>query len=140
MPTERIIKQCSIVLTRGCNLRCNFCYVKSTGYVENDRIEYNDLKSIVDFCCEAKVKYIFFTGGEPLTYLHLPQILRYIKTRHRAMTTAIATNGVLLKDAELCKTLVDSGLGYIDVSMKGKNRREWCEMMVLKHNCRPFAI
>ena len=128
MPTERIIKQCSIVLTRGCNLRCNFCYVKSTGYVENDRIEYNNLKSIVDFCCEAKVKYIFFTGGEPLTYLHLPQILRYIKTRHHAMTTAIATNGVLLKDAELCKTLVDSGLGYIDVSMKGKNRREWCEM------------
>ena len=55
MPTERIIKQCSIVLTRGCNLRCNFCYVKSTGYVENDRIEYNNLKSIVDFCCEANI-------------------------------------------------------------------------------------
>ena len=65
MPTEGIIKQCSIVLTRGCNLRCNFCYVKSAGYIKDDRIEYDDLKSIVDFCCEAKVKYIFFTGGEP---------------------------------------------------------------------------
>ena len=70
MPTEGIIKQCSIVLTRGCNLRCNFCYVKRAGYVEDDRIDYDDLKSIVDFCCEAKVKYIFFTGGEPLTYSH----------------------------------------------------------------------
>ena len=51
MPTEGIIKQCSIVLTRGCNLRCNFCYVKRAGYVEDDRIDYDDLKSIVDFCC-----------------------------------------------------------------------------------------
>ena len=128
MPTEGIIKQCSIVLTRGCNLRCNFCYVKRAGYVEDDRIDYDYLKSIVDFCCEAKVKYIFFTGGEPLTYSHLPEILRYIKTRHHPMITAIATNGVLLKDMVLCRTLIDSGLGYIDVSMKGKDRREWCEM------------
>lgn len=44
------------------------------------------------------------------------------------MITAIATNGVLLKDMVLCRTLIDSGLGYIDVSMKGKDRREWCEM------------
>lgn len=128
MPTEGLIKQCSIVLTRGCNLRCNFCYVKSAGYVENDRIEYDDLKSIIDFCCEAKVKYIFFTGGEPLTYSRLPEILQYIKTKQYPMTTAIATNGVLLKDIELCRTLIDSGVGYIDVSMKGKNRKEWCEM------------
>ena len=26
------------------------------------------------------------------------------------------------------RSLVDSGLGYIDVSTKGKNRREWCEI------------
>lgn len=128
MPAEGIIKQCSIVLTRSCNLRCNFCYAKSAGYVEDDRIEFDNLKSIVDFCCEAKVKYIFFTGGEPLTYSYLPEILRYIKAKPHPITTAIATNGVLLKDMNLCRTLIDSGLGYIDVSMKGKDQREWCEM------------
>lgn len=128
MSTEGIIKQCSIVLTRGCNLRCNFCYVKDAGYAQNDKIEYDDLKSIVDFCCEAEVKYIFFTGGEPLTYSHLPEILQYIKTKHPPIVTAIATNGILLKDMEMCKMMIDSGLGYIDVSMKGKDRWEWCEM------------
>lgn len=128
MTTEAIIKQCSIVLTRGCNLRCNFCYVKSAGYAEDDKIEYDDLKNIVDFCCAAKVKYIFFTGGEPITYPHLPEILRYIKTRSHSMISAIATNGVLLKDLDVCRTLIDNGVGYIDVSMKGKNRREWREM------------
>mgnify|MGYP005783930911 CR=1 FL=1 len=128
MSTEGIIKQCSIVLTHDCNLRCNFCYVKDAGYVVNDKIEYDDLKSIIDFCCEAKVKYIFFTGGEPLTYSRLREILQYIKTRQHPITTAIATNGVLLKDMELCKTLIDNGIGYIDVSIKGKDRKEWCEM------------
>ena len=57
MTAEGKIKQCSIVLTRDCNLRCTFCYVKSAGYVADNRIEYDDLKSIVNFCCEAKVKY-----------------------------------------------------------------------------------
>ena len=129
MTTKINIKQCSIVLTHGCNLRCNFCYAKNAGYMADDRIKYDDLKSIVDFCCEAKVKYIFFTGGEPLTYPWLLEILQYIKAKHHPMMTALATNGVLLKDLKLCKTLVDNGLGYIDVSMKGKNPQEWREMV-----------
>ena len=128
MSDEGMIKQCSIVLTRGCNLRCDFCYVKNAGYAADDRIKYEDLVKIVDFCCEAKVKFIFFTGGEPLTYPRLPEILRYIKTRPHPITTAVATNGVLLENRELCETLIDSGVGYIDVSMKGKNPREWREM------------
>lgn len=128
MSVETTIKQCSIVLTRGCNLRCNFCYVKNAGYEVNDHIEFDNLKRIVDFCCEAKVKYIFFTGGEPLTYDRLPEILHYISTREHPITTAIATNGVLLRNLDLCKTLIDNGLGYIDVSMKGKDPQEWQKM------------
>lgn len=125
MSTEGIIKQCSIVLTRRCNLRCNFCYVKDAGYADDDVIEYDNLKRIVDFCCEAKVKFIFFTGGEPTTYSNLPQILKYIKTRSHPMITALATNGILLKDMAFCKTLIDCGIGYIDISMKGKDTQEW---------------
>lgn len=128
MLPKNIIKQCSVVLTHGCNLRCNFCYVKSMGYIEDDIIKYDELKKIVNFCCEAKVKYIFFTGGEPLTYPYFSKILQYIKTRQHPIITAVATNGILLKNIELCKTLIDSGIGYIDISMKGKNSQEWCKI------------
>ena len=86
------------------------------------------LKVSLNFCCEAKVKYIFFTGGEPLTYPHLPEILQYIKTRRHPITTAVATNGVLLSNMELCRMLIDSGLGYVDVSMQRKKSEGWCEM------------
>lgn len=54
MTAEGKIKQCSIVLTRDCNLRCTFCYVKSAGYVADNRIEYDDLKSIVNFAVKQK--------------------------------------------------------------------------------------
>lgn len=125
MISEGNLKQCTIVLTRDCNLRCNFCYVKSAEYSANDRIDYKNLKKIVDFCSEAKVKYIFFTGGEPLLYPYLTDILQYIKGKQHPITTAIATNGILLKDPVFCRSLFDSGVEYIDLSMKGKDSQEW---------------
>ena len=64
---EDKLKQCTIVLTRACNLRCDFCYVKDAGYDPQDMLSYGDLIKIVDFCGEAGMKYIFFSGGEPLT-------------------------------------------------------------------------
>lgn len=126
MTTEGKIKQCTIVLTRDCNLRCTFCYVKSTGYKADDKISYEDLKKIVDFCSESKVKFLFFTGGEPLLYPRIIDILQYIKGKQHSMTTAIATNSVLLKEPTLCKRLIDSGVEYLDLSMKGTNSQEWC--------------
>lgn len=54
------LKQCTVVLTRNCNLRCDFCYATDAGYSVDDSIEYGNLKNIVDFCCEADMKYIFF--------------------------------------------------------------------------------
>lgn len=125
MMGEGKIKQCTIVLTRNCNLRCDFCYVKSAGYVEDNRFDFDNLKKIVNFCCETKVRYIFFSGGEPLLYPRLIDILKYIKGKQNSIMTAVATNGVLLKDLMFCRRLVESGLGYIDISMKGKDSQEW---------------
>lgn len=128
MSDENVINQCSVVLTRNCNLRCNFCYVKDAGYCENEMVNFENLKKIVDFCCDAKVKYVFFTGGEPLLYPYLSDILKYIKGKEHPITTAVATNGILLEDFQFCKKLMDSGLDYIDVSMKGRNSQEWIDV------------
>lgn len=128
MAKNEIIKQCSIILTRDCNLRCNFCFAKDAGYCRSDMVSFDNLKKIVDFCCDAKVKYIFFTGGEPLLYPYLLDILSYIKEQEVSITTAIASNGILLRDLQFCKKLIDCGLGYIDISMKGNNTQEWLEI------------
>jgi len=93
----------------------------------DDKISYEALKKIVDFCSEAEVNYIVFTGGEPLLYPQLLDILQYIKGKRHPISVAIATNGVLLEDPTLCRSLSDSGVGYIDLSLKGKDSQEWCK-------------
>lgn len=125
MLDKNIINQCSIVLTRNCNLRCDFCYVKDAGYCENEMVSFDNLKKIIDFCCDAKVKYVFFTGGEPLLYPYFNDILIYIKEKKHPITTAVATNGILLEDFQLCQKMINSGLGYIDISIKGRNSQDW---------------
>lgn len=115
------ISQCTITLTRNCNLRCSFCYAKKTEYIENEMIEYDNLKKIIDFCDEGKIKFIVFTGGEPTLYPDFLEILKYIKSKSHNMVPTIATNGILLENINYCKSLIDNGIGYIDISLKGKD-------------------
>ena len=61
MGQDNIINQCSVVITRNCNLRCNFCYVKDAGYCTSEMVSLDNLKRIVDFCCDAKVVEILNT-------------------------------------------------------------------------------
>ncbi|HQM00957.1 MAG TPA: radical SAM protein [Ruminococcus flavefaciens] len=123
------ISQCTVTLTRKCNLRCAFCYAKRAEYSETDTIKLDDLKRIVDFCNEAKVKYIIFSGGEPTLYPHLIDILAYIKSQNYEMSPTIATNGIVLKDIDFCNKLVENGMSYIDISLKGKDSKECCEIV-----------
>ena len=127
MSEGEIIKQCSIILTRDCNLRCDFCFAKGAGYYRSDMVSFDNLKRIVDFCNELRVKYIFFTGGEPLLYPYLLEILSDIKKQKIPIIAAVASNGIILKDLQFCKKLIDYGLDYIDISMKGHDSHEWIE-------------
>lgn len=127
------INQCIITLTRNCNLRCKFCYAKGTGYIENDFIEYDDLKRIVDFCNDIEINDIVFSGGEPSLYPNLIDILKYIRSRKRVMSVSMSTNGIRLANYAYCKQLVDNGIKYIDISIKGKDEHECLKMA--GHDC-----
>lgn len=119
------INQCTMILTRACNLRCKFCYAQQAGYDNNERMSLPDAEKIVDFCREAKVKYIVFTGGEPLFYPDLHALLVYIHEQAPDIQTAIPTNGVLLSNAALCKKLLREGVQYFDISLKGTDPLSW---------------
>lgn len=118
-------KQAEIVLTQACNLRCSFCFEKEWGYRPENTMQYEDLKRVVDFCNDAEIKYLFLTGGEPLLYPHLLDILKYIQTKEYEMKPTIATSGIRLSDGKLAEQLVESGLTYIDISMKGYDAASW---------------
>ncbi len=119
------INQCTMILTRDCNLRCNFCYAKKAGYNSSNRISLENAKTVVDFCNDARVRYIVFTGGEPLMYPDLDDLLLYIGKQDNPITTAIPTNGICLKNLDLCKKLLDEGVNYFDISIKGRDSESW---------------
>lgn len=118
-------KQAEIVLTQACSLRCNFCFEKEWGYHVEKTISFKNLKKLVDFCNDAGVEYLFLSGGEPLLYPYLIDILKYIQSKGYPMKPTIATSGIQLADDGFAEELVKCGITYIDISLKGSNVEEW---------------
>lgn len=122
---ESLLKQAEVVLTQACTLRCSSCFEKKWGYHAESTMAIEDLKKIVDFCNESGVKYLFLTGGEPLLYPHLIEILEYIQNKGYSLKPTIATNGLKLADENIAKQLIKAGIVYIDISLKGSSSEEW---------------
>ena len=81
---------CNYYLTYRCNAECGFCDIwqKPSQFVKVQDVERNlqDLKRL-------GVKFIDFTGGEPLLHRDLPEILTIAK--RMGFVTSIATNTLL---------------------------------------------
>lgn len=117
------LSQCTLTLNRECNLRCNFCYAKTTGYKVSNFLNFEEIQKIVLLCKAIGIKYIVLTGGEPTLYKDLFKVIKYIKTNKLIPT--IATNGILISELEFCQNLIESGIDYIDISLKGFDKNSY---------------
>jgi len=81
---------CNYYLTYRCNATCGFCDIwqKPSPFAKVEDIKQNlhDLKRL-------GVKFIDFTGGEPLLHRDLPEILAIAK--HMGFVTSVTTNTLL---------------------------------------------
>ena len=94
---------CNYYITTHCNARCAFCdiYLKKGEHANPEDVDQNlkDLKKI-------GVRFIDFTGGEPLLHPQLPDILK--KAKQLGFQTTVTTNCILYpKIADRIKGLVD---------------------------------
>jgi MoaA/NifB/PqqE/SkfB family radical SAM enzyme len=94
---------CNYYITTRCNARCSFCDIyKTKGQNANfDEIllNLNDLKKL-------GIRFIDFTGGEPLLHPQLPEILK--KAKNAGFLTTVTTNCILYpKLAQQISGLVD---------------------------------
>lgn len=94
-------------LTYKCNSRCTYCDIPIKP--ENIPIRETPPEAIIENLAALKrlgVKAIDFTGGEPLIYRHLPQVLRAAK--EMGFFTSIANTGTLYpRIAKEIRGLVD---------------------------------
>lgn len=135
-------------LTPRCNLTCGFCYNfwrgtgedSRRGVVESDRslqMEPSPLplaawKEILDNVMELEdLRWLTFTGGEPLLYPELESLVRWASGRAPQVTLGLATNGTLLTSERL-SSLIDAGIGHVELPLLTLERDRYSELTGVK--------
>ncbi len=75
-------------ITQRCNCRCVFCDIWKQSKVSDARL--NQVKSNLSRAKACGVKFVDFTGGEPLCHAELPDMLHYAKKLK--LYTSVTTN------------------------------------------------
>ena len=115
---ERNIDYARISLTDKCNLRCVYCMPEDKVYennLVNDTLSFNDYKFIINGLSQVGIKKIKFTGGEPLLYPHLIELIKYAHYECNIDDISITTNGIGLN--EIAYELKRSGLKSVNISL-----------------------
>jgi len=106
----------TILVTNECNMNCRECYVEQSKEV----LTISDFKKyILNELIEMNVRYVAFSGGEPL--LH-PDIVSFIRiSSERGLKTSLVTNGLLLSN-DMAIKLKQAGLNRIQLSLDSNNQ------------------
>lgn len=92
------------LISEECNEDCRFCICEhKKGHLEIDKA-----MAVIDILSNNKINVIKFTGGEPLLYPEIWDVLAYAKSKH--IETHLHTNGLLLTRDKL-----DTIGSYVDV-------------------------
>ena len=119
---------CNYYITHRCNAHCSFCDIwKKYRNMENVDCSLEDVKNNLFQLKSLGVKFIDFTGGEPLLHPHLPEMLQAAKKI--GFHTSVTTNCLAYPNrAEELKGLIDLlhfSLDSLDEkendSLRGKN-------------------
>ena len=88
-------------ITNKCNENCKFCYRK---ICNDNTLEEN--KQIFNNLSQIKIGKITFSGGEPLLYDDLFELVDYIRIKNPNIKLSITTNGKKIND-ELLNKIID---------------------------------
>ncbi len=98
---------CNYYLTERCNATCGFCaFGDHARYAASRHAATEDVLRNLPALRKLGVRFVDFTGGEPLLHPDLPEILR--AARLAGLRTSVTTNGLLYpKRAEALRGRVD---------------------------------
>ncbi len=100
-----------------CNLRCNYCVVRSSPNAPRRAIGAANATRLVDEAVALGFTEVFFTGGEPFILPDIYNILAYSSARIR---TSVLTNAMLLRGPRLEKlSAINNDNLIIQVSLDG---------------------
>lgn len=112
LPTIPALGSLFVNLTARCNLACVHCF---RGDADARCLDLAVVKTLVDDLVAAGGRSIVLSGGEPLLYPHIKELLGYIGRR---LKVQLATNGTLL-DREWAEFLAATLNPVIQISLEG---------------------
>lgn len=112
-----MLKEVKIELTNKCSRNCKHCSSNATNNIGNLKVlDFNDVSRIIKEAKLMKIENIVFTGGEPLMYDRLPELVELTSNlgmKSTIYTFAHRTDETLNK----YKQLIDLGLNKIVYSL-----------------------
>ncbi len=100
--------------TRRCNLRCTHCYSFSSPE-ERDTLPVATLREAISDASAEGYNVVAFSGGEPLLYKPLPELLDHV--HHCNLLATVTTNGILLDKRRL--DMLRSRVDLLAISLDG---------------------
>lgn len=120
----REIEYLRISLTSACNLRCLYCRPQGQDDVGPTRmLSARQIVRIAMAAAGLGIRKIRLTGGEPLLFPGLPDLVAKLKKIPGIAEVSLTTNGVLL--AGQLPELMEAGLDGVNISLDTADREEY---------------
>lgn len=118
-------KHANIEITKACNLSCNYCF-NDSGRRQKGELNLDEWISILNTLSKQETQSVLITGGEPMMYKHISEVLDHSLTL--GFDTSILINGfninklpeTILKELKRVQLSIDS----IDNKYHDRNRGE----------------
>jgi radical SAM protein with 4Fe4S-binding SPASM domain len=114
------VSSVAIELTTRCNLRCAHCYNADHGAVV-DAAPAKVVARIARLCDAVTLEHATLTGGEPLLFTMLFEVLNLL--RERGVRCQIISNGTRI-DGSLARRLTKAGVRGVQLSLHGPTAEE----------------
>lgn len=116
--TEQLENSLRIKVTGRCNRNCFFCHQEG-GMSNIGEISYSEeLKHLIDVLTkEFNIRSIALTGGEPLIFDGLTNLVQSISANTQIKRFSLTTNGTVEKDKSFWRELQKYGLYKVNISM-----------------------
>ena len=110
-------------LTDACNLNCKYCKPQGTKLEVSPSLSFDEFIRAINVFSRMGIDKVRFTGGEPLLYGRLVDLIREVRKNSSLRTIALTTNGNFLE--EQAKALSSAGVDRVNISLDTLNEEKY---------------
>jgi len=104
-----------LALSYGCNNACRHCYNEHARKTMPS-LGLDAWRRVLDRLASVGVPHVIFTGGEPTLFAGLFDLIRY--AGQLGLVTGLNTNGRRLANRDFARTLAESGLSHVQITLE----------------------